>query len=287
MTGYLFPDNSKLTIQERKIFRDYYCSVCLSLKYVYGNLMRLFLSYDIAVLMMLSDYGLPMEDCGKCGRRVCHRKGKFIQPEFAVFADISVALLRKKIEDDLSDEYSLRKRLISVLCKPAFDKSKRRNPFLNDIIDENFDRYYRHESASENSNPDSARIALFYGRCIAETFQRILGLSDDRIRLLAGLSAWTLLVDALDDYDMDLRKGSFNVFGGNYRSRKEMLIAKRESIESIFCSLFAEIDDAFLQIYVGSRAGVVLENIVHSSIHVVTDTLLNEQKVKRQKLLKD
>ena len=285
MIGYLFPDKSKLTLKERKIFRDYYCSLCLSIKYNYGNAVRLFASYDVAVLMMLSDYGMCIEDCGRCGRRIKNRKEKFLQPDFSVFADISMVLLRKKIEDDIRDEKGVKSFLLSIWCWRAIRKVQNANTKLNALADYYFNKYYQFEEVQDRNHPDSAAVALTYGRFMGEMFQRVLGLSDNRTRLLAAIIAWTFLADAIDDYDRDLRLHNFNALGNSYNSLSDLLDERKVEIEDILESLFSEMENAFLYIETSSRVNIILNNLIHHGMRTTSNLLIQGKKLPKQKLL--
>ena len=72
MFGYLRLYKDTLTLQQRKIYRDYYCSSCLALKQNYGRVARFLLSYDIGyVALILFPRTMKLEPCGKLRKTYC------------------------------------------------------------------------------------------------------------------------------------------------------------------------------------------------------------------------
>ncbi|MDR1271545.1 MAG: DUF5685 family protein, partial [Clostridiales Family XIII bacterium] len=53
MFGYILPLKSELKIREFEVYHAYYCAVCRAIKWKYGELPRLLLSYDSAFMALL------------------------------------------------------------------------------------------------------------------------------------------------------------------------------------------------------------------------------------------
>ncbi len=53
MFGYLFITKELLTLPEKKIFRNYFCALCLAHQYRYGKLSAYFNNYDMGVFAIV------------------------------------------------------------------------------------------------------------------------------------------------------------------------------------------------------------------------------------------
>ena len=79
---------------------------------------------------------------------------------------------------------------------------------------------------------------------IAEISDRLLGeyKSEDTHNLFYGIGKWVYLIDALDDYDKDVKKKNYNPFlrAFGQPSRAQMLEKNGEEVDFIFKSVFAQ-----------------------------------------------
>lgn len=208
MFGYLFMDKDKLTLQERKIFRDYYCSICLSLKHNYGNLMRLTLNYDIVYLAMIVDSGINIPNCGKCGKRVKNGKCVFTQSQLSKLADYNVLLVGHKLKDDIKDDKTIK---LKIYYKYIQKKIKKRNlQNADEEISQLIDKYNSIECADM---PIESKMVIF-ADCMCDTVQLFFGLIQERINLLHALFQYLLLIDAVDDFYKDFKNCTLTLFSG-------------------------------------------------------------------------
>ena len=108
MFGYLLPDKQELKVKEFALYRAAYCGVCRAIKLNYGELPRLTVSWDAAVLAILL-IGASGAD-PKARPRGCVlnpvEKRPVLEGHDALryMAAVSVMLARGKLRDAWADE---------------------------------------------------------------------------------------------------------------------------------------------------------------------------------------
>ncbi len=220
MFGYIRPCRPELKIKDEARFRGYYCGVCKALGRRSGPLCRGLLRYDLAFLALLHD---GIRDDSAPEKLRCPMKGtklNMMQGASVTFAaDAHILLSAAKLRDDRRDGKALSALLTPVLS-PAEKKIAALYPELNkELMD-----MMREQDALEKANcadPDDA----------AEPFARFLAVlfaygmpEEDRptLRFMGyNIGKWIYWLDALDDYDKDAKKGSYNVWRSAGYSREQ------------------------------------------------------------------
>lgn len=248
MFGYVKPYTPYLYIKDDTLYKAFYCGLCKSLGSSCGELSRFTLTYDLAFFSALT-HNLAGEDVKINSERcVAHLVKK--RPvvgcdgltEFA--ACLNCVLAYYKVNDDVMDDGKGRIRL------KLFGKGKRmadkKFPQMSKIVSE----CCAELNALEKAGCDGIdRVAEPSARMIAELSTLALG---DKAcagteKLFYYLGKWIYLIDALDDYDKDVKKGNYNVlylFYGKVPTLKELLKTRGNDINFTFSELFAGIKQA-------------------------------------------
>ncbi len=252
MFGYVRADTPYLYIKDDQLYRAMYCGVCKGISAVCGNAARMGLSYDVTFLSVLLhniagvDVKITKQHClTHCIRS---RQMAEIDELTKQLGALNTVLAYYKYTDDIQDGDKGRgKRL---WFKKGFKRAKKAYPEIEKIVRE---RLAEQEQA-EKANVDSAdRAADATARMMSELSVYLLGEKSTPYteRLFYALGKWIYLIDALDDYDEDKKKGRYNPFLLAYGAEsKQALLAGKygEETRFIFEQLFLDIREALSEI---------------------------------------
>ncbi len=239
-------------IKDDTLYRAAYCGVCKGIGEVCGAAARMGLSYDITFLSVLlhnilgEDIKISKQHC----LTHCIRSRQMAEVDELTrrLGALNTLLAYYKYVDDVEDGDKGRgKRL---WFKSGFKKAKKAYPEIETIVRENL----AEQSKIEAAKTDSAdRAADATAKMLAEFSDFALGekATAHTRRLLYAVGKWIYLIDALDDYDKDLKKGAYNPFILAYKAdcRGELLAGKYgDEVRFIFESLFLDIGECLSQI---------------------------------------
>lgn len=155
---------------------------------------------------------------------------------------VNTVLAYYKYTDDIADEGKGRgKRL---WFKKGRKRAAKLYPEIERIIKDNLAIQEKTEKTGTGSVD---RAADATANMLAELSDYIL--EDKKTEfthnLLYAVGKWIYLIDALDDYDKDVKKGTYNPFvkGYGYADKRTLIKEKEEEIQFIFHSLFYDIRD--------------------------------------------
>ncbi len=248
MFGYVKPDKPYLYLKDETLYNALYCGVCVSIKKTLGNLPRFTLTYDIAFLSALCH-----NVCGtdiKIGKKRC--VAHLIKPRPIAERDeisdklaaLNVILAYYKLSDDISDEN--KGAVKSAFLKSGYKKAVKKFPEADKIVKER----YRELVAMEKEGIKSIDM-------VADPFAELLKEVSDYLfcdkatdftrKLMYAVGKWIYLIDALDDYDKDVKKNSYNVFYAEYGDNDYKTLIKNhgKDLAFIFNELFSEISENY------------------------------------------
>lgn len=289
MFGYLKPDKPYLYMKDDVLYQGLYCGVCKSIGLNCGQIGRFTLTYDIAFLsaichnIMGVDVTINKEHCAT------HilRKTTVCKPDeiSLALADVNVILAYYKLLDDSTDEN--RGNLKSFVFKGAYKKAKSRLP--------EFDKFVKTQTSAlrelELKNSDSIDMvadstALMLREAANVVIKDKATVYTDNLFYFIG--KWIYLIDALDDYDKDVKKGNFNVFYNAYKqnSFEELILNKGNEISFIFNGIFLKIAENFKEIKTYYNTDLV-KNIITRGIPAITTNILKKVAKNNSKEKKD
>ncbi|MBQ7643244.1 MAG: hypothetical protein IJS67_05015 [Clostridia bacterium] len=243
MFGYVKPDLPYLYLKDDRLYKALYCGVCKSIGKNFGQRARLGLTYDIAFLSAFA-HNLKGADVEiKKERCVAHH----LVPRFMasrdeiteVCAAVNVALVYYKIKDDINDRGRGRVKL--AFFKRAWKKTLKKYSAVSEIVERNYDNLRALERACE-SRIDA--VGDCFGNMMRELGEYVLGDASDKNSsdTFYFLGKWIYLIDALDDYEKDGKRGEYNPFRyafGEYKTLSELLKNHGQEITYIFGGVFA------------------------------------------------
>ena len=245
MFGYVRADTPYLFIKDDALYRAMYCGVCKGIGEVCGHSARMGLSYDITFLSVLLhniagvDVEIEKQHClTHCIRS---RMMASVDEITRKLGALNTLLAYYKYTDDIADGDGGRgKRLF---FKKGFKRVKKRYPELEKIVRENLKEQAKIEKAKVESVDRAADATAVM---LAQSCDYIL--EDKATKHTHGLcyavGKWIYLIDALDDYDKDKKKGAYNPFVLSYgaESRQALLAGEYgDEVRYVFNAVFFDI----------------------------------------------
>ena len=270
MFGYVKPVVGDLLVKEHEFYRATYCGICRAMKKYTGKLSNVTLSYDsvfLALLRMLyiddSDFGCEMRRCiaHPAKKRPMLKENTAIEYTARAFA----ILAYYKTMDDVSDESGIKKIAVGAVRPITSHANKKADlPSLSELVCDRLSRITEKEKANCSSVDEPASL---FGELLGEIFA--YGLTDSQ-RLVPyecgyHLGKFIYAADAAEDYDKDVKNGSYNPYVLFYGGAP----LTSENRESIKCGLLLEckkIEAAMNLLPYGSRR--TIENILNNIIYL-------------------
>lgn len=252
MFGYVRADTPYLYIKDDNLYRAMYCGVCKGIGQVCGQAARMGLSYDVTFLSVIlhniAGIDVKIEKSHCLTHCIRSRQMANVDELTRQLAALNTALVYYKYTDDIADGDKGRgKRL---WFKKGFRRVKEKYPEIERIVRENLVK----QEQVERANVDSFdRAADATANMLAEFSDYALGdkATKHTHNLFYAVGKWIYLIDALDDYDKDVKKGAYNPFVLAYgkESRRELLDGEKgEEVRFAFHAIFFDIRENLAQI---------------------------------------
>ena len=253
MFGYVRADTPYLYIKDDNLYRAMYCGVCKGIGQVCGQAARMGLSYDVTFLSVIlhniAGVDVKIEKSHCLTHCIRTRQMAEVDELTRRLGALNTALVYYKYTDDIQDGDKGRgKRL---WFKRGFQKVKQTYPEIERIVRENLANQEQVEKAKTESLD---RAADATANMLAEFSDYALGEKKTSAthNLFYAVGKWIYLIDALDDYDKDVKKGAYNPFALAFQApcKKELLEGKSgEDVRYAFHSLFFDIRENLSQIH--------------------------------------
>ncbi len=245
MFGYVRADTPYLYIKDETLYKAMYCGVCKGIAEVCGHSARMGLSYDVTFLSVIlhniSGQDVKIEKSHCLTHCIRSRMMADVDELTRQLGALNTVLVYYKYTDDIADGDRGRGR--RLLFKKGFKRAKRRYPEIERIVRENLAQ----QEKTEKTMTDSVdRAADATANMMAEFSDYVLREKATAYtrNLFYALGKWIYLIDALDDYDKDKKKGSYNPFLLAYKagSRADLMSGKdAKEVKYVFNALFFDI----------------------------------------------
>ena len=247
MFGYVKTDLPNMYVKDTVLYKAMYCGLCKGIGRVCGQKARLVLNYDLTFLSVLlhnlADIDVKIEK----QRCVIHniKKRPIAVPDELTdrIGALNVILAYYKLSDDVIDNG--KGKIKRSFFSSAYKKAKNKEPELDVIVKKRYDELLK----LEQSNWDSIdMIADPFGNMMQDIVKVLLNeiYTEEVGELSYYLGKWIYLIDALDDFDKDLKKNNFNVFVNAYTDvkDKDTLIKKYgQDVVIVFASVLTRISE--------------------------------------------
>lgn len=261
MFGYIVINQSELKFKEFDIYHSYYCGLCQSLKERYGATGQLSLNYDMTfILMLLTALYEPETEVSEC-RCIAHpfEKHPLRRNVFTDYmADMNILFSHYKSEDDWEDDHKLHALLYGSLLARKF----RKKPIATSVKVRRIERlmhaFYETEKCG---NADIDTMAGLFGDVMGEIVACREDEWEESLRSLGySLGKFIYLMDAYDDVERDLKKGTFNPLKERYEQP-----GFEEECRTILTLMMSDCCKEFEQLPILENVEI-LRNILYSGV---------------------
>ena len=264
MFGYVNVLQDELKIKDYKVFKAYYCGLCKQQGKLCGNVTRLGLTYDFAVLAIILD-SIAETGCeiapGRCMLHPFQKRAVAGKCDALTYcAYMSVALSYYKMKDDVRDGGFSK----AIPVMPFFGHASQK---IEKIYFEKVEKIKKHlDNITELEKNGCKSIdlpAYEFGKLMAELFDK----DNDNIvlnQLGYNIGRWIYIIDAIDDFEKDTKKGRYNPF-----ETKEDI---KNSLNSLWYNM-SEIAAAY-ELLDMKRNKDIVDNVVYLGIKSKTNTII-------------
>ena len=246
MFGYIKTDDPYLYKKDDVLYKSLYCGVCKAIGSSCSQAARFSLTYDIAFLSAVAHNVMNKDVTIEKKRCVAHpivkrpiAKSDELTEKLAC---INTLLAYYKVMDDVYDNGKGKFKRLVVLS--GFKKARKKYPEIDKIISS---RYAELNALEKRGEKSVDMVADPFSLMLADISDETLGeyKTIETRRLFYAVGKWIYLIDALDDYDKDIKKKNCNVFLSVYgRScAKELIEKDGEEISFIFSSVFGAVEE--------------------------------------------
>jgi len=253
--GYVKPLSGELKVREFELYKSFYCGLCKTMGKKISRLSKFTLSYDMVFLALLR-ISLTNENIEnnsfRCKLKPAKKRNHIKSNESLMYSScVSAILSYYKYMDDINDAKNIFKKFfIKIFFPPVlfFSKMKKKAlryyPELDGLIKPSLAKLSGLEKNKCKSIDEAAS-------CFAELMKNVLSFgleTPEQIKTaeIIGwhLGRWLYIIDALDDFDKDLKRREYNPFIEYYGDKKN-LILDIEIIGFSLTSSLSEIKTAF------------------------------------------
>lgn len=278
MFGYIVVNKPEMKFREFDVYQSYYCGLCRSLKDRYGKRGQMTLSYDMTFLALLLTSLYEPETTSGRKRCVAHPMEKHLyrQNEYTDYAaDMNILLSYEKCMDDWNDEHQMKKRLMALLLKGKNKSAYEKYPKKFDKILEMMQTI--HKCEQENCQ-EIDLVSGAFGEIMAEMFVYRQDPWEESLRRMGFfLGKFIYLMDAYEDIEQDILKGTYNPFKSVYEQPDF-----EEQAEKILLMMMAECSKAFERLPIVENTEI-LRNILYSGVWCRYDLVKQKRKDKKEK----
>ncbi len=244
MFGYVRTDTPYLYIKDQTLYQAMYCGLCKGIGETCGQRARMGLSYDVTFLSVLlhniAGVDVTIEKSHCLTHRIRSKPMANVDEITRVLGAVNTELAYYKYTDDIADEGKGRGK--RWLFKKGHKRVKKAYPEVERIIRERLAEQEKLEKAQVASLD---RAAENTAQMVAELCDFALGdkKSEHTHNLCYAIGKWIYWIDALDDYDKDVKKGAYNPFALSYHEgcRGQLLEKYGQEIAYMFHAVFFDI----------------------------------------------
>ncbi len=247
MFGYINPDKPYLFVKDANLYEAMYCGICRSIGRSCGQAARTALTYDIAFAsaMVHNIKGVDVKvKKRRCATHFIKRRPMCEIDDISLaLGCMNTALAYHKLCDDARDGQM--RGVLRFLYKRGYRKVLKKQPKIAEIITIHMNEQIEVEKRGSAVIDEAAEPSALMMEELSEYLLEKNSTPATR-ELFYAIGKWIYLVDAVDDYDKDVKKGRYNVLHNVYGTAtfEEALEKGREEMSFVFDELFAEMREA-------------------------------------------
>jgi len=267
----------------QNVYKNYYCGTCFALQYHYGQLSRLLLSYDITLFaVIIKLHKSPMCDRLKCYGQAKCKKTLFLDNEWKKIAALNILLAAENLQDDIEDSKSVKAIIAQFIFGRVFKKAKNDFPELANCISDGYKKILEYEKA----NKGLLELAECFAEMMVNTAKMAFVIDETQKDFIHEISRWLYVIDALDDYNKDAKKGDFNPIVQSGVPFKDYIDSNYIGMQNLVADLSQKYSEFNQKYSNGCVEEQILCSIIKDTIPANTSMIFNEvqQKMRLKKL---
>ena len=289
MFGYIRVSEPELKVRELSLYRACYCGLCRSLGKECGQISRLYLSYDLAFMALVRSALLG--ETFEIGTHRCpvhpFRKRPMAEPcpSIRFCAAAHTVMIRGKALDDLRDEKGIRRfraRLIRFQTRRACRKAGKNYPGLWAMIE---GRLGELAVLEKDGTPSADIPAECFGNMLADILSYGLDGPAETVAKEIGMHTgkWVYLVDALDDFEEDVKKNRFNPFRRLYGTDELTEDIRQDARRALMGEIAAIRLGTDLLNVTDPDVLALIEHILDVGLHETAESVLNPDPKRKKR----
>lgn len=243
MFGYVKTDLPNMYVKDTVLYRSLYCGLCKGIGKCCGNMGRFSLNYDLTFLSAFihnvcnKDVTIKKQ---RCAVHWIRRRPVALPDELTErIAALNLILAYHKCGDDIIDNG--KGKLKRSFFKSGYKRAKKKEPELDHIVKKYYDELLKYE---EKRSDSIDMVSDPFGNMMKEIAKILTEeyYSEDIGNIAYNIGKWIYLIDAVDDFEKDLKKKNFNVFINTYpdiKTKRELV--KKSEISMIFSAVLGDI----------------------------------------------
>lgn len=284
MFGYININQKIMTEENKKAYQAYYCGLCRRLKSNCGTKGQVLLDYDMTFLVVLLTglYELSNESAEiTCALHPTKRRTVWTNEATDYAADMNVILAYHNLIDDWKDDKAYSKKAFAKMLDKDYTRIMQKYPRQVKAIEEYIRRTEEVERARE-TNLDA--VAGLTGEMLGEVFCWKEDEWAEEMRTLGFyMGKFIYIMDAYEDYAVDMRKGAYNPLVYMNREKNQDLDTL---VRLLLTSMMAECAKSFERLPILLHADI-LRNVLYSGVWSKYEYLQlkkrkTEEKVKKK-----
>lgn len=208
MFGYVNLDKNAPALLKNN-FRMHYCFLCRSLGYHYGQVSRVFVSYDVTFFLMLLSGDNLLAPIKKI---TCWNKTDelyaAVQTELAKkVAALNLTLMAGVLADHIRDKDKFYAKPLYGAMKGVFKKIEKEYPFLWNTVLNGYEKM----SVAEKNGGSVYDIQNCFAELVEKVAKGFFSIEDEGVLShLIFVAKHLYFLDAVDDLDKDVKEGAYN-----------------------------------------------------------------------------
>lgn len=287
MFGYLQPYKPYLLVKDYELYKSVYCGLCKTLGEEYSIFARFALSYDCTCYALLA-MGLngkcenvikkhcvfnPMKKCTYC---------TLGSEELKFSAAITVIILYYKLEDNIKDNSFIKGipvRILKIFVSHWRKKAMKIYPEIEKIVSNLNKSQYEVEKLEKPTIDMCAEPTAVMMRELVKLLAK-----DETEKIVFSefgyfLGRWIYLMDAVDDYEKDIKKCNFNPFVFSEKCKNFSEDERAIYINSVLNDAVTHIVCAYNLMNIESF-GAITENLVTMGLGQMQKKVIFDKKEK-------
>lgn len=287
MFGYVRAHRPELKLREDEYYRAVYCGLCRTMGKCTGQCSRMTLSYDFTFLalvrMALAGERPKIEKCRCAVHPLKKRAMAAPSPELEYCACAAAILGYYKLKDDRDDERG-GKRAKAKLLTPLFSsfrkRANKRKLAQGELksLEEKIVQSLNALAEIEKQEPPSVDVpADTFGQLMADMLSFGLDGTEQKLARDIGrhIGRWIYIIDAVDDFDEDVKKNRYNPFICLY-GKDGFTPERKEAVKIALLNELCQSEGAFdlLELSDSPDIAGILDNIRFIGLPSVADGVI-------------